>query len=159
MAHNNQPRILITDDQAAIRDDLSEYLSDLGYAVDTVSDAGSTLLSVADTEYNVLLLDHMLLDNTGLDILPAVLTTCPTLSVVVMTGYPTVDLIISAVRRGACDVVVKPFALKELSAAVARAMTRNQQLIERIEATTSDNATDPDGEWDNRQRVTSRSEM
>jgi two-component system nitrogen regulation response regulator GlnG len=71
----------------------------------------------------------MLPDNTGLDILPTILTTSPALSVVVMTGYPTVDMIISAVRRGACDVVVKPFELKELSQSIERAMSRNQRLL------------------------------
>ena len=148
MTSNDQRRILVTDDEASLRNDLSEYLSDLGYVVDTASDAGGTLSLVADNEYNVLLLDHMLPDNTGLDILPTILTTSPALSVVVMTGYPTVDMIISAVRRGACDVVVKPFELRELSQAIERAMSRNQRLVAGIvdarEAITYGSAGGPD---------------
>ena len=158
MTHSNPGRILITDDEAALREDLKEYLSHLGYSVETVPDAASTLSSVAATEFNVLLLDHTLPDNTGLDILPDVLTTSPKLSVVVMTGYPTVDMIISAVRRGACDVVVKPFELKELSQAIERAVSRNHRLVERIEATTSDSAIESGVERGKRQRVTSRAE-
>ena len=100
----------------------------------------------------------MLPDNTGLDILPEVLTTHPTLSVVIMTGYPTVDMIISAVRRGACDVVVKPFELKELSQAIGRAVTRNQRIAEGIETTTGDDAVGTDVERGNRRRVTSQVE-
>ena len=132
MTSNDQRRILVTDDEVSLRNDLSEYLSDLGYVVDTASDAGSTISLVADNEYNVLLLDHMLPDNTGLDILPDIFTMSPTLSVVVMTGYPTVDMIISAVRRGACDVVVKPFELRELSQSIERAMSRNHRLVAGI---------------------------
>lgn len=163
MTPKDQRRILITDDEVAIREDLGEYLSNLGYEVETVSDAASTLSSVAASEYNVLLLDHMLPDTTGLDILPAVLTARPTLSVVVMTGYPTVDMIISAVRRGACDVVVKPFELTELLAAVERAVARNQRLVEKMidteETTTFDTACGSHSDQRSRPRVSSRTEV
>lgn len=162
MTSKDQQRILITDDEASLREDLSEYLSNLGYLVDTVSDATSTLSSIADTEYNVLLLDHMLLDNTGLDILPDVLKMSPKLSVVMMTGYPTVDMIITAVRRGACDVVVKPFELTELSQAIARAAARNQRLIDKIidadETATRDITAGPDSDLCSRTRVLSRAD-
>lgn len=162
MTSKDQWRILITDDEESLRDDLSEYLSNLGYIVDTVSDATSTLTSVADTEYNVLLLDHMLLDNTGLDILPDILTTRPKLSVIMMTGYPTVDMIISAVRRGACDVVVKPFELVELSQAIARAVTRNRRLVDRtidaVETATRDITAGSDSDHCGRPRVSSRAD-
>ena len=43
MTHSNQGRILITDDEAALREDLKEYLSGIGYTVETASDAASTL--------------------------------------------------------------------------------------------------------------------
>lgn len=158
----DQQRILITDDEESLRNDLGEYLSNLGYIVDTVANATSTLSSVAATEYNVLLLDHMLLDNTGLDILPDVLTTSPKLSVIMMTGYPTVDMIISAVRRGACDVVVKPFELTELSQAIARAVSRNQRLISGIadadDIATCDITAGIDSGLCSRPRVTSRAD-
>ncbi|MDH3939291.1 MAG: response regulator, partial [candidate division Zixibacteria bacterium] len=140
-------------------DDLSEYLTNRGYVVDAVSDAATAVSSVTDAEYNVLLLDHMLPDNTGLDILPDLLATCPKLSVIVMTGYPTVDMIISAVRRGACDVVVKPFELKELSQAVERALARNHRLIEGIvdggDAMTDDHAAGPSADVYNRPKARS----
>lgn len=159
MMQINQGRILITDDEVALREDLREYLTSLGFTVDTVADAASTVSSVAATEYNVLLLDHMLPDTTGLDILPDVLATRPALSVVVMTGYPTVDMIISAVRRGACDVVVKPFELKELSQAIERAVSRNQRFADRVGTTINENMTGSDLDLLNRSNVTSQSEM
>ncbi len=123
-----QQRILITDDEESIRDNLSEYFLDQGYIVDIACDAGTTISQVEGNDYNVLLLDDMLPDDTGLGILPGLLESRPSLSVIVMTGYPTVDTIITAVRRGACDVVVKPFVLCELIAAVERAVLRNRRL-------------------------------
>ncbi len=160
MKRHDQRRVLVTDDEASLRDNLGEYLSSLGYAVDTASDAASTLSSVADTDYNVVLLDHMLPDNTGLDVLRELLAKNPKLSVVMMTGYPTVDMIISAVRRGACDVVVKPFELKELSQAIGRAVARNQRLVDRSidaeETAASEAAVGSDSDHCSRPRVLSR---
>jgi DNA-binding NtrC family response regulator len=159
MTQINQGRILVTDDEVALREDLREYLSNIGYTVDIVADAASTLSSVAATEYNVLLLDHLLPDTSGLDILPDLLAAKPTLSVVMMTGYPTVDMIISAVRRGACDVVVKPFELKELSQAIARAVSRNQRFADQVGIAISDNLAGSDLDLLSRSSVTSQSDM
>jgi DNA-binding NtrC family response regulator len=125
-----RPRVLITDDEPDIRNDLSDYLSHLGYDVSVADDAGSTLSQVTETAFGVLLLDDMLPDESGLEILPELLDIRPSLSVIVMTGCPTVKSVIKAMRRGACDFVVKPFELDELKTAVHRAVQRNRRLVD-----------------------------
>ena len=125
-----RPRVLVTDDEPDIRNDLSDYLSHLGYDVSVADDAGSTLSQVTETAFGVLLLDDMLPDESGLEILPELLDIRPSLSVIVMTGCPTVKSVIRAMRRGACDFVVKPFELDELKTAVHRAAQRNRRLVD-----------------------------
>jgi DNA-binding NtrC family response regulator len=127
MAEATEKRVLVTDDEPGIRNDLCEYLENLGYDVTTAADASEALSQVAGGDYNVLLLDDMLPDESGLDILPRILDVRPGLSVIIMTGYPTVKSVITAMRRGASDFVIKPFELDELKSAVARAARRNQQ--------------------------------
>ena len=129
-ADASRTRVLVTDDEPDIRNDLSDYLSHLGYDVSVADDAGNTLSQVTETAYGVLLLDDMLPDESGLEILPGLLDIRPSMSVIVMTGCPTVKSIIRAMRRGACDVVVKPFELDELKTAVHRAAQRNQRLVD-----------------------------
>ncbi len=129
-ADARRPRVLVTDDEPDIRNDLSDYLSHLGYDVSVADDAGSTLSQVTETAYGVLLLDDMLPDENGLEILPGLLDVRPSMSVIVMTGCPTVKSVIKAMRRGACDFVVKPFELDELKTAVHRAAQRNQRLVD-----------------------------
>ncbi len=123
-------RVLVTDDEPGIRDDLSDYLSHLGYDVSVATDAGSTLSQVTETAYDVLLLDDMLPDESGLEILPRLLDVRPSMSVIVMTGFPTIKSVIRAMRTGACDFVVKPFELDELKTAVYRAAQRNRRLAD-----------------------------
>ncbi len=125
-----RPQVLVTDDELDIRNDLSDYLSHLGYDVSVADDAGSTLSQVTETAYEVLLLDDMLPDENGLEILPGLLDIRPSMSVIIMTGCPTVKSVIKAMRRGACDFVVKPFELDELKTAVHRAAQRNQRLVD-----------------------------
>jgi len=119
-------RVLVTDDEPGIREDLADYLSNLGYEVATAADAAGALDRLSQAEYDVLLLDDMLPDETGLDTLPRLLDLYPDLSVIMMTGYPTIKSVIAAMRRGACDFVVKPFELNELKTAVERAARRSR---------------------------------
>ena len=125
-----RPRVLVTDDEPGIRKDLSDYLSHLGYDVSVADDGGSTLSQVTKTAYDVLLLDDMLPDESGLEILPRLLDVRPSMSVIVMTGFPTIKSVIRAMRTGACDFIVKPFELAELKTAVHRAVQRNQRLVD-----------------------------
>jgi len=128
MTATSGPRILVTDDEPGIRNDLGEYLTALGYDVSVAADAAGTLSQITEEDYDVLLLDDMLPDGTGLDLLPRLLDARPDLCVIIMTGYPTVTSVINAMRRGACDFVIKPFELDELRSAVARAAQRSRRL-------------------------------
>ncbi len=139
MAEEKIPRILIADDQPAVREALRLLLKPAGYAIETTASPAALLAAVECNEFDLVLMDlNYARDTTsgreGLDLLPRLQQLDPTLPVVVMTAWSTVDLAVEAMRRGARDFVQKPWDNARLLATVrtqielASALRRSQRL-------------------------------
>lgn len=117
-------RLAIVEDQSRLRAQLCASARDLGFAVTEFGDAESALESVGSGGVDAVLTDFHLPGLSGIDLLARVRTSHASLPVVLMTAYPTVELAQRALRDGALDLLVKPFQLGELDAALARAADR-----------------------------------
>ena len=107
-------RILVADDQAAVRDALRLLLKGEGYLVTQATSPAETLTAVKADEFALAFIDlNYTRDTTsgqeGLDLLDRLLATEGAPPVVVMTAWATVDLAVEAMRRGARDFVQKPW--------------------------------------------------
>ncbi len=101
-----QPRILIADDQEDVLAALRILLKPEGFALESVTSPPAVLQALDSREFDVLLMDlNYTRDTTsgqeGLDLLNRILQTDPTLPVVVMTAWGSVDIAVEAMRRGA----------------------------------------------------------
>ena len=108
------PRILVGDDQPDVLEALRLLLKAEGYHIDTASSPAGLLAAAGDADYDVVLMDlNYARDTTsgreGLDLLNELRTLDPTLPVVVMTAWGSVDVAVEAMRRGARDFVQKPW--------------------------------------------------
>ena len=120
-------RILIVDDEAAMRRMLGRQLRSLGHHT-TVADSGEAALGIIDNEpLDVVLADIRMPGMTGDVLCREVLGRAPDLPVILMTGFGTVDAAVDAIRAGAWDFLRKPFEVEELEVAVERAL-RHQRL-------------------------------
>ena len=133
-----ESKLLVVDDEVFVRELLAEYFTKLNYQVRTAGSAAEALQQVGTESFHAALIDLRMPDGGGIDILRAVRKTADDLSIIIMTGYPTVDSAIEAMRAGAYDYVVKPFRLKELDNIVAKAVAAQRhraeinQLRERV---------------------------
>ena len=116
------PRILVVDDEHFIRDLLRDYFSKSDYAVVTAQDGESGIAESRQGRFDAALVDLKMPDQNGTDVLAALRVIDPALPVIIMTGYPTVDASIEALRLGAVDFIVKPFRLQDLKVRVDRAI-------------------------------------
>jgi DNA-binding NtrC family response regulator len=116
------PRILVVDDEHFIRDLLCDFFSKCEYSVVTAPDGESGIAECRASRFDAALVDLKMPDQTGTDVLAELRSIDPTLPVIIMTGYPTIDASIEAIRRGAHDFVVKPFRLQDLKERVDRAI-------------------------------------
>ena len=127
---NNSPmRILLVDDEKELREALSQILEREGYVVET-ADNGATGLHLAQTEeYDLLILDWMLPEYSGITICQKVRAAGKATPVLILTAKDTVDDRVQGLDAGADDYLVKPFELRELLARV-RALLRRSPIIE-----------------------------
>lgn len=119
--------ILIVDDDPFMRDLLSESLAELEYQTIPAATAKEALHAISVHEIHVALIDLSLGDANGLEVVDTIIDGSPDTQIIIMTGYPSIQSAIDALRRGAQDYIIKPFKMPEIHAAVARSL-KNQRL-------------------------------
>ena len=133
------PTVLIADDQPDVLEALRLLLKPEGLAVETASSPTAVIRGVGAREFDLVLVDlNYSRDTTsgaeGLDLLEQLHAYDPTLPVVVMTAWATIDLVVDAMRRGARDFMQKPWDNARLLAIVrnqldlGRALRRSRDL-------------------------------
>src|SRR6266852_4043528 len=133
------PKILIADDQADVLAALRLLLKGERFQIETASSPAVVMKAVDSQELDVILIDlNYARDTTsgseGLDLLTRIQAVDPTLPVVVMTAWGSVDLAVEAMRRGARDFIQKPWDNARLltvlrtQVELAQALRRGQRL-------------------------------
>ncbi len=124
-------RLLVIDDEANITATLAEVLRDEGYEPLTAG-SGRPGLELIDTESPALiLLDVMLPDMSGIEVLKQVKSKHPEIEVVMISGHASIDTAVEATRLGAYDFLEKPLSLKRVLVTVARALERRNLAMDR----------------------------
>jgi two-component system response regulator AtoC len=112
--------ILIVDDDAWIRDSLTDALSRSGNEVRTSDSAEAALAALAESPADVVLTDVRMPGMDGLELLRLLRERMPDVAVVLMTAYDDLPTVSSAMREGAADFLVKPLDLHQLRGVVDR---------------------------------------
>jgi len=113
--------ILVIDDEVFVRELLEEYFDRLDYDVKTVGSGEDGIAAVRQSRFGVVLVDLKMPGKDGIETLREIRKIDPLCLAIIMTGYPTIDSSIEALRAGAYDYVIKPFKLSELREVVDRA--------------------------------------
>ena len=120
-------RILVVEDDAAIRRGLVDALAYAGFEVLETADGREGLRMAVRVGYDLLVLDLVLPGTGGFDILAAVRTSRPTLPVIILTARGEEQDRVKGLRLGADDYVVKPFSVKELLARIEAVLRRSPE--------------------------------
>jgi diguanylate cyclase (GGDEF)-like protein len=113
--------VLIVDDDPTFCDVLRAQLEQLDYRVSTETDARLALSRLQEGDFDVLLLDLMMPEIGGLDVLEEIRQHFSVLPIVVVTGYDIPEATVDAMRRGATDFVTKPVDISFLDLRIHRA--------------------------------------
>jgi len=114
-------RLLVVEDDAAVRSTLVTFLELEGYAVDAAASTHEALQRLSETAYPVVLSDIYLDERTGLDVLEAARQANPACAVILMTARGTMETVMAATRGGAFDYLAKPFELDQILETIQRA--------------------------------------
>jgi two-component system, NtrC family, response regulator HydG len=115
-------KILIVDDELVVRDSLGKWFTSEGYTARPVGSAREALEVIQQTEFDIALLDIKMPGMDGMELQTRLREADPDLTVVIMTGYASVDTAVQALKRGAYDYITKPVDPDELSHLVSNAL-------------------------------------
>src|SRR3569623_3825385 len=103
--------ILVVDDEHDIREIVSGILSDEGHETRTAHDSDSALAAISDRAPRLIFLDIWLQGSRldGLALLDEIKTMPPNMPVVMLSGHGNIETAVSAIRRGAYDLIEKPY--------------------------------------------------
>ena len=99
---------------------LEEFLTDLGYAVNVVADGHQALECLKRESFSGVLTDLKMAKLEGIELLKTIKLLYPSLPVVMITGYPSVESAVEAMKEGAADFITKPLRLDELRLVISR---------------------------------------
>jgi NtrC-family two-component system response regulator AlgB len=116
-------KLLIVDDEKNIRNNLATFFESCGNRVRTAESAAEALATLADEGgFDVVLTDFRMAEMNGLALLERIKQDNPSLPVILMTAYGTVEGAVAAMKSGAYDYITKPFTLDQIQHVVARAL-------------------------------------
>ncbi|MBI5587749.1 MAG: response regulator [Deltaproteobacteria bacterium] len=117
-----QIKVMLVDDDDSVRDAIAEILERRGWAVGSFNNAEDAVSALKNESFDVVLADVNMPGISGMEFLHLASAAAPGVPVVIITGYPSIDLAVEAMKIGAVDFLAKPFKVEELEITVRKAV-------------------------------------
>lgn len=127
------PRVLVIDDESAIRESLEDLLGLEGFTVETAPDGDRGLEILEGSVFDLVLLDLALPGRSGFEILQTIRTRHASLPVIMITAYGTVQNVVEAMNHGASNFIQKPWDNEKLLADIRAAIGRHRAEAENVQ--------------------------
>ncbi len=138
-SHPEPVRVLVVDDEDPVRFTMQKWLERGGFTVETGTGVAQAIERLQSSQHDVLVSNICMPGATGLDLLERLRAEGSTVEVVLVTGLADVETVLTAMRRGVFDLLIKPVTAEQLCGAVLRAARTkalkdgNRRYRERIE--------------------------
>ncbi len=130
MAEAPTPKILVVDDEEIIRIGCQRILEDSNFQVDLAENGRIGLEKVKASSYDLVLMDLMMPEMNGMELLDEIQKLDKKIVCIVITGFATIETAVDAVKKGAYDYLPKPFTPDEFRAKVNRGLEKRRLIIE-----------------------------
>ena len=129
-------KILIVDDEEAVRFFIADALSRAGWQVHEADSGEAALATLSEQPFDVMLLDLRMPGMGGLAVMRQAKERWPEVMIIIMTAYASLDSAIEAVRQGAFDYLRKPCSVDDIMSCVNRAMAKKEAQIRQVQINT-----------------------
>ena len=126
MTPATSPSVLVVEDDDALRQTIVESLEAAGFAAAQAVDAADARDRLKSYAYDAMVVDLLLPDASGMEVLDEAIARYPQLPVVVITGFGGVEEAVKAMKRGAIDFLIKPFQLAALARVLEAAVDQRR---------------------------------
>jgi DNA-binding NtrC family response regulator len=127
MTIDEEPSVMVVDDEPGIRTALRANFLRHGWRVETASGVRDAILKLEDREFDLVVTDIRMPDGTGLEVMRSARRAAPGAAIILLTAYGSVPDAVSAMRDGALDYMTKPISFDQLQATAAQVMQRARQ--------------------------------
>lgn len=115
-------RVLVVDDEEVVRDLLADVLNSFGYEVVCAANGREGLQAYAGGDFDVVISDLMMSPMNGLELLNEVKKLNPESIFIMITGYPSIETAMDAIKKGASDYISKPLHIDEIKLKIERTL-------------------------------------
>jgi two-component system, NtrC family, response regulator HydG len=129
---NTHGRLLIVDDELSVRDSLAKWFQEEGYEVGTAENANEAMTRMAGSRWDAALVDIKMRGTDGIELQRRMHEIDPELTVIMMTGYASVETAVTALKNGAYDYVTKPLDPDEIAHLVKKAIAHKRTEQENV---------------------------
>jgi DNA-binding response OmpR family regulator len=129
---SSEASILVVDDQPGVRFFLEEVLTGEGYQVVTAESGEVALEYIADQTFDVAVIDLVMKEVSGIEVLTALTQDAPTTAAIVLTAHGSLETAVEALRQGAHDYLFKPCKTSRLRESVRTALVKSQREERRL---------------------------
>jgi two-component system sensor histidine kinase/response regulator len=126
----DKPNLLVIDDEIGICEGIQRVLEPESFQVDIALEGMTGLDLVRRNGYDLILIDVKMPQISGLDLIPLIHEVDPEIICIIITGYATVEMAVSAIKQGAYDFLTKPFSIDTLLLAVNQGLERRKLSVE-----------------------------
>lgn len=119
--------ILIVDDEPIVRESIRDWLKDAGYEVATAETGEEALALVGKQDFSVIIMDVRLPGKTGVTVLKEVKALKPGIKSIIITAYPSAEMVAEARKLGVVDYLIKPIAPDDLERLVRETLAKLEQ--------------------------------
>jgi two-component system response regulator PilR (NtrC family) len=130
----NAGRVLLVDDEESVRSVLREYLTEFGYEVTTAEDGQDALKQFKSGTFECVISDMMMPRMDGLELLNMIRVQDKRVPFLMITGYPSIDSAVNAIKEGAYDYITKPFHMDDIRLKLERAIgvRKKEEALQRM---------------------------
>ncbi len=124
-------RVLVVDDDPAILDVLGQYMKLIGLDTVCATSGEEAMSAFSKDHFDIVVSDIKMANMDGLTLLGEIKRIDPDILFIVITGYPSIETVLEAMKKGAVDYLVKPFQFDEIKLKIERALVEkdmNKQL-------------------------------
>ena len=115
-------RALVLDDDPSVLQVLGGYMNAFNFDVETTDNPRAAIELCKTKRFDIILSDLMMPEMNGLEFLQEVRHADPDAAFIMITGYPSIDSAVEAIRRGAQDYITKPFKIEEIKHKIDKAI-------------------------------------
>ena len=126
---SKKAKILVVDDENIVRESLHDWLSSVGYKVETAESGEEALSIIKQKKIKIMLADLFMPGMDGIELMKKARDIVPTIATVIITAHGTIQTAITAIREGAYDYVEKPFCPEKVELIIDK-LVEHQDLVE-----------------------------